>query len=145
MPPPRTLPAPASRTTAAPPARRDAPALPCPRAATHRLQLDASPRAAVAAAASAQVRRALFVHRTSVALRSMPVFADSTEGELAAMVGSGCEIRVDKYKVLYREGGKAQNLYILLDGGEIAPRPISPDLDRGLARDLARDLALSSP
>ena len=65
--------------------------------------------------------------RTSVALRSMPVFADSTEGELAAMVGSGCEIRVDKYKVLYREGAKAQNLYILLDGGEIAP---SPDLAR---------------
>ena len=34
---------------------------------------------------------------------------------------------VDKYKVLYREGAKAQNLYILLDGGEIAP---SPDLAR---------------
>lgn len=84
------------------------------------------------------VRRALFTERCAKVLQTMPAFEKSDINELYGMISSAAEIFVGRcaarrcrqghvlpdtprrfrrrYKVLYREGAKAQNMYILLEG-----------------------------
>ena len=62
------------------------------------------------------VRRAAFAHKTARTLRAMECFSSMTEAELVRLASSGCELSLQRYKVLYREGATACNLYILLDG-----------------------------
>ena len=62
------------------------------------------------------VRRALFTQRMVNVLRAMPAFGSASTEQLAAMVSSGAEIFLGRYKALYREGAAATNVYILLDG-----------------------------
>ena len=62
------------------------------------------------------VRRALFTHRMATVLQMMPAFSKTPMFELTMMVCAGCEIVLTRYKSLYREGGKAENMYILLEG-----------------------------
>jgi len=62
------------------------------------------------------VRRALFTERMAQVLLKMSAFESCDISELYQMVSSGCEIFLARYKVLYREGGFAQTMYILLEG-----------------------------
>ena len=62
------------------------------------------------------VRRATFAVKVAATLKRMACFAHVSHDELITLGATGALISLPRYKVLYREGARADTMYVLLSG-----------------------------
>ena len=62
------------------------------------------------------MRRATFAVKVAATLRCMACFAHVSHDELITLGATGALISLPRYKVLYREGARADTMYVLLSG-----------------------------